>query len=205
MIAGQPGPLWPEPSRLMRLAGLAGIVGGLLWPITFIQLATIAANCTTAVCDVERGALLVAAISPVCLAIAVLGLELRARRLAGMGDLVGDLTIGTAAALFVLSLVVGAVGFVGPGLLLLLIGSAIFGVVGYRNGARPRMASAFVGIGAGGMLVLLLAGPLAGLGNAVETPTVLALVLVALGWSWLGAHLLLARPLPMLVKEPPSR
>ena len=196
-MGGQPGAFYPEPSRTVRLAGLAGIIGGLLWPITFIQLASLAATCTSADCAVDRIGLAIAALSPICLAIAVLGLELRARHTPGMGDLVGDLTVGTSAALFVLSLVIGAVGFVGPGLLLLLIGSLIFGAVGYRNGARQRMASAVVGIGAGALLLLLLFGPLAGLGTALETPTIVALLLVAMGWAWMGAHLLLARPLPM--------
>jgi len=205
VTGGGPGTFYPEPSRTVRLAGIAGIAGGLLWPVTFIQLASLAATCTSAGCASDRGALAVAAFSPVCLAVTVLGLELRARRIPGMGDLVGDLTVGTSAALFALSFLIGSVGFVGPGLLLLLIGSAIFGAVGYRSGARQRMASAVVGIGAGGLLALLLVGPFAGFGTALETPTILALVLVAFGWAWLGAHLLLARPLPILVRDSPER
>jgi len=205
VTGGRPGAFYPEPSRTARLAGIAGIVGGLMWPITFVELASLAATCTEAGCSSDRGALAIAALSPVCLAVTVLGLELRARRIPGMGDLVGDLTVGTSAALFVLSFLIGSVGFVGPGLLLLLIGSAIFGAVGYRIGARQRMASAVVGIGAAGMLVLLLLGPLAGFGTALETPTILALALVALGWAWLGAHLLLARPLPILVRDSQER
>jgi hypothetical protein len=192
-----PGAFYPEPSRLVRLAGLAGIAGALLWPVTLVVLAGAAATCTTATCSVDRGSLAVAAISPICIGITALALELRARHTPGFGDLVGDITLATSAALFLFTFITGIVGLVGPGLLLLLIGSLIFGVVGYFNGARQRLASAVVAIGAGALLAVLFGGAATGLGSGLETPSVLALLLFGVGWGWLGGHLLLARPLPI--------
>jgi hypothetical protein len=137
------------------------------------------------------------ALAPVGFTIGIAGLELRASRLPALGDLVGDLSIGTSAALFVLSFILGSIGFLGPGLLLLLLGSLIFGVVGYRNRARPQMASALVGIGAGGILVFLLGGAATGAtaGEGLGIPSLIALVLFCLGWGWLGVDLFLGRPL----------
>jgi hypothetical protein len=192
------GSFYPEPSRNVRLLGLAGIVGALLWPVSLVILANLAATCTSAGCDVDRGSLGIAALSPICFGLTVLGLELRARHTPGLGDLVGDITVGTAAALFLLAFLTGAVGLVGPGLLLLLIGSTIFGIVGYMNGARQRLASGFVAIGAGSLLLFLfLGGAVGSAGGGLETPTILALLLFGIGWGWLGGHLLLGRPLPI--------
>ena len=201
MTRGSPaGLFWPEPSRRLRLAGIAGILGAILWPITLIVLGSELSTCVPQSCTVDRGSLGVAAIGPALLAIAALALELRARRLPGMADLVGDLTIGTAAVLFVLSFLSGSVGLIGPGLLLFLLGSLIFGIVGYVSGARQRIASALIAIGAGALPLFLLAGASVG-ASSLETPLVLSLLLFSLGWGWLGGHLLVARPLPILVRE----
>ena len=195
---------YPKPGRYLRLAGLGAAVGGVVWPVSLISLAGAATGCVDASCPADRGALAIAAIGPVLLALSIPGLELRARRLPGLGDLVGDLSIGTGTLLFLVSLVLGTIGLVGSGLLLQLIGSAIFGVVGYRNGARPRMASILVGIGAGGLLLFLVGGALGGSGAAgLEIPAIFSLLVFSAGWVWLGADLLLARPL--VIPERPDR
>ena len=190
------GSFYPEPSRPVRLAGIVGIAGALLWPITLIALANALGGCSGGSCPLDRGSLLVMALSPVCLGLAALGLELRVPRSPGFGDLVGDLTIGTSAALFAAAVVTGIAGLVGPGLLLLLIGSLIFGIAGYVNGARQRLASAFVAIGAGSVLIVVVAGAGAA-GSGLETPGLLGLLLFSIGWGWLGGHLALGRPLPI--------
>ena len=190
------GGFYPLPSRNVRLAGLAGIAGALLWPVMLIELANVTQSCIATSCEVDRGSLVLIALAPISLGLATLGLELRARHTPGMGDLVGDLTVGTSAVLFALSVVTGAAGLIGPGLLLLLIGSLIFGIVGYLNGARQRLASAIVAIGAGSLLLFLAVGAGSG-GAGFETPSILALAMFAIGWGWLGVHLLLARPLPI--------
>ena len=199
---GPSGAFYPEPSRTIRLAGILGIAGALLWPVTLIALANALSGCSGTPCPVDRGSLLLIALSPACLGLAVLGLELRVRRTPGLGDLIGDLTIGTAAILFTLSFVTGILGLVGPGLLLLLIGSLVFGIVGYLNGARHRLASAIVAIGAGSVLLFLVIGAGAGTGGSgLETPSLLGLAMFSVGWAWLGGHLLLGRPLPIPQKR----
>jgi hypothetical protein len=191
---------YPRPSRNVRLAGIAGLVGAVMWPLTILVIAGATQGCTATACDVDRGSLFVIGLAPVLFAITLIGLELRARRFLGLGDLIGDLTIGTAAALFVLAFVSGAIGFLGPGLLLLLIGSIVFGAVGYLNGSRARVGSAVIAIGAGALVFLLLAGAASGFGAGLETPWLFALLLYGIGWGWLGGSLLLARPLPIPVK-----
>lgn len=191
------GAFYPEPSRTVRLAGIAGIAGFVLWPVTILVLADATKTCTATACDVERGSLALIALSPILLALTALALELRVRHTPGLGDLIGDLTVGTAGVLFALSVLLGFPGLLGPGLMLMLIGSSIFGLVGYRNGTRHRLASAVLAIGAGSLLILLFGGAASGFGAGLETPWLLGLLMFGLGWGWLGAHLLLARPLPI--------
>jgi hypothetical protein len=198
---GSSGGFYPLPSRTVRLAGICGIVGALLWPLTIIAIADASQRCTSEGCDVGRGNLLLIAVAPILFALTVLGLELRTPRWFGMGDLVGDLTIATAAVLFILTFAIGAIGFLGPGLLLLLVGSIVFGLVGFRNGARQRLASAVVAIGAGSLLFFLFAGAASGFGAGLETPWLFSLLLYGIGWGWLGGHLLFARPLPIPYRE----
>ena len=165
--------------------------------MSILVIADTTQTCTPSACNVSRIDLAVIALAPVLFALTALGLELRTPRFFGLGDLIGDLTIGTAAGLFVLAVLLGTVGFLGPGLLLLLIGSIVFGIVGFRNGARQRLASAVVAIGAGSLMFLLLTGATAGFGAGLETPFLFGLLLFGVGWGWLGGHLLLARPLPI--------
>jgi hypothetical protein len=193
--AGTTAGFYPRPTNTLRLLGVLGILGAFLWPLSILVIADATQACGPSACDVGRGDLTIIALAPVFFALTVVGLELRAPRNAGMGDLIGDLTIGTAAALFVLTVLVGSIGFLGPGLLLLLIGSIVFGLVGYRSGARHRMASMIVALGAGALLFFLLAGAVSGFGSGLETAWIFSLVLYGIGWGWLGGHLLLARPL----------
>jgi hypothetical protein len=195
---------YPLPTRNVRLAGIAGILGAVLWPVSILVIAATTQTCTPAACDVSRGDLAVIALAPFLFGVTVLALELRTPRFFGLGDLIGDLTIGTSAGLFVLAVLAGTVGFLGPGLLLLLIGSVVFGLVGFRNGARQRLASAVVAIGAGTLLFLLLTGATAGFGAGLETPFLFGLLLYGIGWGWLGGHLLLARPLPIPAGREPK-
>jgi hypothetical protein len=194
---------YPPPSRFSRLLGLGAVVGAVLWPLALIVLASAANECGDQTeCLLDRSTLLFIAIAPLGLAIGLIGLERRAPRLLGMLDFVGDLSIGTAACLFVVAFVAGSIGLVGPGLLLLLIGSVIFGIVGYWRGVRPRMASALVAIGAGGTILFLGLGAASaggsGSGTGLEGASILGLALFTLGWAWLGIDLLLGRPLPIL-------
>jgi hypothetical protein len=199
-VTRSPG-FYPPPTRNQRLAGIAGILGALLWPVSILVIADTTQTCTQAACEVSRTDLAIIALAPFLFAVTVLALELRTARFFGLGDLIGDLTIGTAAGLFILATLAGTVGFIGPGLLLLLVGSVVFGLAGFRNGARQRLASAIVAIGAGSLLFLLLTGATAGFGAGLETPFLFGLLLFGVGWGWLGGHLLLARPLPI----PPGR
>ena len=201
-VIDRDGPgFYPTPSTRLRLAGAAGVAGALTWPLALIVLAVAAGNCVPGACTIDRGSLAIAAIAPVLFAVAVAGLELRAPRPPGFGDLVGDLTIGTSAALFVISLLVGTVSLAGPGLLLLLIGSLIFGAVGYLGAGRHRMASALVALGAGSLLVFLFGGAVSGDLGTLGAPSLIGLLLFCAGWAWLGADLLLARPLAIPEKR----
>jgi hypothetical protein len=196
---------FPKPTLPLRLAGAAAIVGAILWPFSLVLLGAAASTCTPTNCSGDRATLGVAALAPILLALGVLGLELRAPREPGLADLVGDLSIGTSAVLHALAFVLGTVGFVGPGLLLMLIGSTIFGVSGYFNGGRPRMASVLVGVGAGALLFFLIGGAVATEGLGGAGPSLFSLLVFSVGWIWLGADLLLARPLARQVKGPAGR
>src|SRR2546425_1077377 len=192
---------YPAPTLPIRLAGIGAIAGAALWPVALLVLANAVLGCAPdATCTIDRGSIALAALGPVALVIGVVGLERRAPRTLSMADFVGDLSLGVAAALFLVSVLAGSLGFLGPGILLLLIGSVIFGVAGYQSGARPRMASALVAIGGGGTLLFLVLGALGGGGAGTETPSIFALLIFSLGWAWLGVDLLLARPLVILDK-----
>ena len=190
------GPFYPEPSRVQRAAGLAGVFGALLWLVSLGALANPVAECGPDGCSLDRGSLALIGLSPMLLGVAALGLELRARHAPGLADLVGDLTVGTSAVLFGLVAVTGIGGLIVSALLLMLVGTLIFGATGYRNGARQRMASAVAAIGAGSFLAFLFLGASSN-GAGYETPSVMGLLLFAIGWGWMSGHLLLGRPLPI--------
>ena len=202
-------------SLLARLAGWGAIAGAILWPVALAVLAD--AVRLMQIEPVEPmptvgspGSLLA---PPVFLfAAAVAALELRATTAIGLADLVGDLSIAVAGVVFLLpSLLVSVVplpdGLLGPGLLMLLVGSVIFGVAGLDGKRRPRWGSALIGSGAGGLLASIVA--IGALGpdqlESVTATGLLSLLLYSAGWAWLGVHLALARPLTLAVRGPGER
>ena len=128
-------------------------------------------------------------------------MELRAVPVLKLADLIGDLNVATAAAVFLLAGIVGEAGLLGPGFVVLFVGSVIFGVAGLDGRRRPRWGSALIGSGAGGLLACLFAvgllGP-TGLAGVTEV-ALLSVLLYSAGWAWLGVHLALARPLALPV------
>ena len=189
-----------RPSRVVRLLGLGALLGAIFWPVALVVLASAAAECASADC-LPAGPRHCSRSSPShrsASRLDSLGLERRAARLLGMLDFVGDLSIGTAAACSSSRSSTGSIGLVGPGLLLLLIGSVDVRhrrVV--RNGARPRLASAVVAIGAAGTILFLPGAAAAGgrLRNRPREPSMLAPAAVQPRLGLAGRHLLLARPL----------
>ena len=194
---GRPGPI-------TRVVGVGAIVGAILWPIALGDVAARAVSVT----QEGGGRLAGSSIAPLAIALilftaAIAALEQRATREMRFPDLVGDLTIATSAIVFVLAAVLGSYGLLGPGFVLLFVGSIIFGVAGFDGKRRPRWGSALVGIGAGGLLASLL---VAALGtdrvDGTAQTALLSLALYAIGWAWLGLHLALARPLVQPPGEP---
>ena len=131
---------YPRPSVTIRLAGISAILGAILWPVSLVFIGAGGIECTASGCSGDRAVLGFLALAPILLTVGVVGLELRARREPALVDLIGDLSIGTAAVLSALAFVLGPAALFLPGLLLLLIGSAIFGVGGYlrRRAAANR-------------------------------------------------------------------
>jgi hypothetical protein len=128
---------------------------------------------------------------------AIAMLERQATREIALPDLVGDLTIGTATVLVAISAVLGSSGLLGPGFVLLFVGSVIFGATGFDGKRRPRWGSTLVGIGAGGLLACLFVAAAPGVGRPEDVAGIalLCLLLYSFGWAMLGFHLALARPL----------
>ena len=197
-------PYYPKPSNTIRLAGISAILGAVLWPFSLILIGTAASTCSASGCSGDRESLGLAALAPMLLVVGIVGLELRARRELQLLDLIGDLSIGTSALLFGLAFILGTVGFVGPGLLLLLIGSVVFGFAGYRLGGRPRIPSILVAVGAGAFLFFLVGGAISPDAAGGTTPSIFSLLVYSAGWVWLGVDLLLARPLAMPFTPDPN-
>jgi hypothetical protein len=145
--------------------------------------------------------LLPMAASVVLLCVGLAGLELRPRPPIGLLDLIGDLTIVVASLLFVVAWLFTAPVFLGSAVLLLMVGGIVFGIEGFRHGARPRWPSALVGIGSGSILLLAIVGGVGGSDAAggFEQTIVIGILLFAAGWVWLGVDLLLGRPIPIRV------
>ena len=191
-------PATRRPGLLTRFVGVGAVVGAILWPIALGDMAVRAISVAQ-----EGGAGLAGSqIVPLAIALllfsaAIAALERHATREIRFPDLVGDLTIATATVVFVIAAVLDSYGLLGPGFVLLFIGSMIYGAAGFDGKRRPRWGSVLVGIGAGGLLASLLAPAALGtdrLDGIVQT-ALLSLVLYAIGWAWLGLHLALARPL----------
>lgn len=185
-------------SRVARLTGVGAIVGAILWPIA---LAGLAATAISAVND-DGAAVRIDSIVPLAGALllfsaALAMLERQATRELGLTDLVGDLTIGTATVLVLITPALGSYGLLGPAFVLLSVGSVIFGVAGFDGVRRPRWGSVLVGIGAGGLLACLFVAAAAGVGRLddVAGTAVLCILLYSAGWAMLGFHLAMARPL----------
>ena len=193
------------PGPLTRFVGFGTLVGAILWPIA---LGDVAASAVSTAQDrgtsLAAGPIMPLAIALLLFSAAIATLELQATRQVGLPDLVGDLTITTATAIFVLAAVFGSYGLLGPGFVLLFLGSVIFGVAGFDGKRRPRWGSTLVGIGGGGLLACLLTAAAFGIDrvDGIAQPALLSLALYAIGWGWLGLHLALARPLVPPSGEP---
>ena len=193
----------PEPR--IRALGIAAIAGGILWPIGLLNFAiTVGETCGPAGCEFSQASAVLIALSTVLMAIGMAGLELRPRPPLGLLDLIGDMTVAVSAGLFVLASALAAPVFLGSAFLLLLIGGIVFGIEGFRGAARPRMASALVAIGAGGMLAFAVLGGIGGQGGTggLEQTVILAILLYSVGWVWLGVDLVLGRPVPIRHQGP---
>ena len=199
MTDGRPG-FYPPPEPRIRVLGIAAIAGGLLWPLALLQFATtVGATCGPAGCQFSLEASVLLALSTVLIAIGAAGLDLRPRPPIGLLDLIGDMTLGVSGGLFVIASLLAAPVFLGSAFLLLLIGGIVFGVEGFRGAARPRLPSAIVAVGAGAMIAFAILGGIAGPGGAggFDQTVILGILLFAVGWVWLGADLLLGRPVPI--------
>ena len=184
--------------RLARLAGVGAIAGAIIWPMAIVNLAATAVPAAGAAeAPGVKSSIGPLAIAVLLLSGALVALEFRAKREIGLWDLIGDLSIGTAAVTLTLAAALGASDLIGPGFVLLLAGSIVIGATGLIGTRRPRWASALVGIGAGGLVAcLLLAGVLGPAArDGVAQTALLSVLFYAVGVGWFGVHLVTARPL----------
>ena len=193
------GPWIPGP--LERLVGIGSIAGSVLWPVGLAALAdavAVALERDTAVMATAVSAGLPTAVATVLFAAAAAVFERRATTPIGLGDLIGDLSIGTGAVALLVASAAGIDWLLGPALVILLVGALVFGLRGIDGRRRPHLASALIGAGAGGLIAAVLAlgalGP--GGADAVAGLALVSVGLLSLGWAWLGVHLVLARPFP---------
>ena len=195
----------PRTTPLMRVAGIAALVGAILWPVGLAYVATAASSdCATAAgCSIDGTLLGPIGGAGLLIAIGVAGLELRATSMIGLFDLIGDLTLGTAGVLLFLAAIVGSLALLGPGLLLTLIGSVIFGWKGWDGQRRAKYGSMLIGIGAGTVIVFLLLASTVGTGviGGFESAALGGFGFFCIGWAWVGISLALGRPLA----PPPAR
>jgi hypothetical protein len=195
------------PGPVARLSGWGAIVGAIVWPVGLSLMAETARLAPLRGEMPTRGfafAGLPVALAILLFAAAVATLELRATTAIRLSDLVGDLSIAMAAAVFLVAMVTDEEGLFGPGFVVLCVGSVIFGLAGLDGRRRPRWASALIGAGAGGLLACLVSigtlGP-AGL-EGVAGAALVSILLYSAGWAWLGVHLALARPLATRAEDP---
>jgi len=189
------------PRRVSRLVGCGAVVGAILWPVALADMAaTVGLAPRPAVVPLTANPLPLP-IGPLALAVllfaaVVATLELRATTPVGLSDLVGDLSIATAAAVFLVAATLDAEGLLGPGFVVLCVGSVVFGLAGLDGKRRPPWGSALVAVGGGGLLASLIAIGSLGPGRleGVTETALLSLLLYSAGWAWLGVHLALPRP-----------
>ena len=196
---------YPPPEPRIRALGLGALIGGVLWPFALVAVfVSIAETCGPAGCSFSAVSLLPIAASILLLVVGVVGLELRPRPPLGLLDLIGDLTLGVAAGLFVVAWLFAAPVFLGSAFLLLMVGGVVFGIEGFRHGARPRWPSVLVAIGAGAVLAFAVLGGVGGQGatGGFDQTIVLAILLFSTGWAWLGIDLLLGRPIAIQGDRP---
>ena len=189
------------PDPVARLIGWGAIAGAILWPVALADLAA-TAGLAPAPASAPRAEpsplpILPLGISLLLFVAVIAVMELRAAPVLKLVDLIGDLNVATAAAVFLLAGILGQAGLLGPGFVVLFVGSVIFGVAGLDGRRRPRWGSALIGSGAGGLLACMavvgVLGP-TGLAGVTEVG-LLSVLLYSAGWAWLGVHLALARPL----------
>jgi hypothetical protein len=193
-----PGERVPGPGPLVRLAGAGAVAGAILWPIALSGMATsLVAEAGGSGSGVRLNPIAPLAIALLLFAAAVAALEYRATTDIGFVDLVGDLSIGMAAAVITLAAALGLYDLLGPGFAVLFAGSVMFGAAGLNGARRPRWGSALVATGAGGLLACFVVVAALGAGRLAELAqtAMLSLLVYAIGWAWLGLHLALGRRL----------
>jgi hypothetical protein len=181
------------------------VAGAILWPVGLVVFASAGGSACLTAADCLPSVSFLLALATLLLAIAVAGLEIRAPGELGLFDLIGDLSIATSAAVFVVAAISGAVGLIGPAFLLILIGSLIFGARGWNGRRRSQLGSTMVGLGAGTELLFALLASTAGTSTVggFESAALMGLLIFSIGWAWLGVHLFLGRPLvPQPYREP---
>jgi len=185
----------PPRRRLTRLAGVGAVAGAILWPLALADLAARAVSDARGQASGGLDPTVPIALAMVLFALAAAALERRAQADFGFLDLLGDLSIGVAAAVAVVAAAFGASGLMGPAFALLVVGSVLFGVAGLNGQRRTRWGSAFIAAGAGGLLASYIVTAAVGVGRVADVaPTVLfSLLLHAAGWAWLGVHLAVGR------------
>jgi hypothetical protein len=193
-----PGERVPGPGPLVRLAGAGAVAGAILWPIALSGMATsLVAEAGGSGSGVRLNPIAPLAIALLLFAAAVAALEYRATTDIGFVDLVGDLSIGMAAAVITLAAAFGLYDLLGPGFAVLFAGSVLFGAAGLNGARRPRWGSALVATGAGGLLACFVVVAALGASRLAELAqtAMLSLLVYAIGWAWLGLHLALGRRL----------
>jgi hypothetical protein len=203
-VTDDPGPRPPGPGPLVRLIGAGAVAGAVLWPISLSGIASsLVAEAGGGGASAGSNPIVPLAIALLLFAAAVGALERAATTEIRFVDLVGGLSIGMAAVVVALAAILGSLGFLGPGLAVLFVGSIIFGAAGLNGKRRPRWGSALVGSGAGGLLACFVVAASLGasrLDDLAQTAFV-SLLLYAVGWAWLGLHLSLGRSLDVPTVE----
>lgn len=197
-MTDEPGLRPPGPGPLARLIGAGAVAGAVLWPISLSGIASsLVAEAGGGGATLSTNPIVPLALALLLFAAAVGALERAATTEIGFLDLVGDLSIGMAAAVVALAAILGSLGLLGPGLAVLFGGSVIFGAAGLNGRRRPRWGSALVGSGAGGLLLCFVVAASLGAGRLddLAQTAFVSLLLYAVGWAWLGLHLALGRSL----------